>query len=99
MKLIEAVVNTLKLQEVRNVLQEMGVEDFVESSITCLDPNGRVMTFRGLKLVANVVEKARVEIFSADESAEMILQAIGAVFRTGNGADCRVGIRPYLQTS
>jgi len=99
MKLIEAVVNKLKLEEVHNVLEELGVEEFVESTITCLDANGRVMTFRGLKMVANVVEKAKLEIFTADESAERIVQAIGAVFKTGNGSDCRVGIRPYLQTA
>ena len=37
------------------------------------------------------IEEAKLEIFSADESAERIVEAIGTVFKTGNCADCRVG--------
>ena len=97
MKLIEAVIHKFKLQEVRNALDDIGVVDFMESSITCHGQKGQVMIFRGAKIVANVVEKVKLEIVSADESAERIIEAIGSIVKTGNRDDCRIAIRPYQE--
>ena len=96
MKLIEAVINKLRLPEVRNALDDMGVEDFMESSVTC-HGKGQVMIFRGAKFIANVVEKVKLEIVSADESADKIIEAIGSIVRTGNREDCRIAVRPYQE--
>jgi nitrogen regulatory protein P-II 1 len=98
MKLIEAVINQLKLQEVRNALEEMGVEDFMESSIICRGhQKGQIMIFRGAKFVANIVEKVKLEIIAADDSVEKIIEAIGSIAKTGRKEDCRIAIRPYLE--
>jgi len=35
MQQIEAVINQFKLQEVRNALEDMGIDDFMESTIRC----------------------------------------------------------------
>src|SRR5690349_20805911 len=98
MKLIEAVISKLKLPEVRSALDDLGVEDVMESSVTC-HQKGQVMVFRGAKFMANVVEKVKLEIVSADESADRIIDAIGAVVRTGQREDCRIAIRPYLEVT
>jgi nitrogen regulatory protein P-II 1 len=97
MKLIEAVINKLRLPEVRNALDDMGVVDFMESSIICHGQKGQVMIFRGAKFVANVVEKVKLEIVSADDAAEKIIEAIGSIVKTGHREDCRIAIRPYLE--
>ena len=99
MKLIEAVIHKLKLQEVRDVLDDMGVVDFMESSIICHQQKGQVMIFRGAKFIANVIEKVKLEIISADDSADKILEAIGSIVKTGNPEDCRIAIRPYLEVT
>ena len=96
MKLIEAVINQFKLQEVRNALDEMGVEDFMESDIVC-HQKGRTMIFRGARFVANIVEKVKLEIVAADDAADKIIETIGAIARTGRKEDCRIAIRPYLE--
>ena len=98
MKLIEAVIQQLKLQEVRDVLEEMGIEDFMESSILC-HQKGQTMMFRGASFMANIVEKVKLEIIAADESAGNIIEAIGAIARTGRKEDCRIAIRPYLEVT
>ncbi|HEY5975993.1 MAG TPA: P-II family nitrogen regulator [Geobacteraceae bacterium] len=98
MKLIEAVIQQLKLQEVRDVLEEMGIEDFMESSILC-HQKGQTMMFRGASFMANIVEKVKLEIIAADESAGTIIEAVGAVARTGHKEDCRIAIRPYLEVT
>ena len=100
MKLIEAVIHKSRLQEVRNALDEMGVVDFMESSVICHGQSkGQVMIFRGAKFVANVVEKVKVEIVSADDVSEKIIEAIGSIVKTGNREDCRIGLRPYLEVT
>jgi nitrogen regulatory protein P-II 2 len=100
MKLIEAVINKFRLQEVRSALDELGVVDFMESSIVCHgQQKGQVMVFRGAKFVANVVEKVKLEIISADDSAGKIIEAIGSIAKAGNREDCRIAIRPYLEVT
>jgi|ERR1039457_285072 nitrogen regulatory protein PII len=100
MKHIEAVIHQLKLQEVRNALDDMGIEDFMESAIMChTHHNRQIMSFRGAKFVANIVEKVKLEIIAADESVEKIIEAIGSIARTGRREDCRIAIRPYLEVT
>ena len=100
MKLIEAVIQQLKLQEVRNALEEMGIEDFMESPVMCHDKQrGQTMMFRGAKFVANIVDKVKLEIIAADDAAGNIIEAIGSIARTGHKEDCRIAIRPYLEVT
>ena len=68
MKLIEAVIQQLKLPEVRSALDEMGVDDFMESAVSCHGrQQGQVMSFRGARFVANIVAKVKLEIVAADD--------------------------------
>jgi nitrogen regulatory protein PII len=96
MQQIEAVIDKFKMVEVRSALEEMGINDFMESAIMC-HQKGQVMIFRGAKYVANIVEKVKLEIIAADDSVTGIVEAIGAVARTGRKEDCRIAILPYLE--
>ncbi|HET6420619.1 MAG TPA: P-II family nitrogen regulator [Geobacteraceae bacterium] len=100
MKLIEAVIKQLKLQEVRNALYEIGVEEFMESEIICHGPQkGQIMIFRGARFVAKIVKRVKLEIIAADDSVDKIIEAIGSIARTGSKEDCRIAIRPYLEVT
>lgn len=98
MQQIEAVIDQFKLQEVRSALEEMGINDFMESAIMC-HQKGRVMMFRGATFMADVVEKVKLEIIAADDSVTRIVEAIGAIARTGRKEDCRIAVLPYLEMS
>jgi len=98
MQQIEAVIDQLKLQEVRSALEDMGVDDFMESTIKC-HQQGQVMRFRGARLTANIVEKVKLEIIAADDSITRIVEAIGAIARADRKEDCRIAIHPYLEVS
>jgi nitrogen regulatory protein PII len=98
MKQIEAVIDQFKLQEVRDALMELGIEDFMESAILC-HQKGQAMMFRGATFMANIVEKVKLEIIAADESVATIIEAIGTIARTGRKEDCRIAIRPYLEVA
>jgi nitrogen regulatory protein PII len=96
MQQIEAIIDQFNLQEVRSALEVMGIEDFMESTIKC-HQKGQVMMFRGAKFMANIVEKVKLEIVTADDSVARIVEAIGAIARTGHKEDCRIAIHPYLE--
>jgi len=100
MKLIEAVIQQFKLHEVRSALEEMGIDDFMESSVVCHDrQKGQTIMFRGATFVANIVDRVKLEIIAADESVGNIIETIGAIARTGRKEDCRIAIRPYLEVT
>lgn len=100
MKQIDAVIPKLRLEEVRNVLDEMGVDDFMESDILCHGhQKGQEMVFRGARFVSNIVEKVKLEIIAADDSVDKIVEAISSIARTGIREDCRISLRPYLEVA
>ena len=100
MKVIEAVIQQLKLQEVRNALDGMGVEDYMESSVNChRNRKESTMIFRGAMFVANIVERVKLEIIAADDSVEKIIEVIGSIAKTGRREDCRIAIRPYQEVT
>jgi nitrogen regulatory protein PII len=98
MKLIETVIHQLKLQDVRNALEEIGIDDFMESAILC-HQKGQTMVFRGASFMSNIVEKVKLEIIAADDSVANVIEAIGSITRTGCKEDCRIAIRPYLEVT
>jgi nitrogen regulatory protein PII len=100
MKLIEAVINKLKLSEVRNALDDMGVDDYLESTVTCNSgEKGDVMIFRGARFVAKVADKVKLEILAADDAVDKIIEGIVSVVNTETREDCRIGIRPYQEVT
>ncbi len=98
MQHIEAVIDQFKMQEVRSALENMGIEDFMESTIKC-HQKGQVMRFRGATFMADIVEKIKLEIIAADDSVTRIVEAICAIARTGRKEDCRISIHPYLEVN
>jgi nitrogen regulatory protein PII len=78
----------------------MGVDDFMESTVFCHGrQKGQTIMFRGATFVANIVDRVKLEIIAADESVGNIIEAIGAIARTGRKEDCRIAIRPYLEVT
>ena len=98
MKQIEAVINRFKLEEVRCALDEIGVEEFMESDVIGHNhQKERVLSFRGATFVVNLIEKVKLEIIAADESVGKVVEAIGSIARTERKEDCRIAIRSYLE--
>ena len=97
MKQIEAVIQQRMLHEVRDILDEIGVECFMESPIICHDnKKGQILTFRGAKFIANIVEKVKLDIVASDDMVDKIIDAIRSITKTGSKDDCHIGLRTYL---
>ncbi|MFA6498315.1 MAG: P-II family nitrogen regulator [Desulfurivibrionaceae bacterium] len=100
MKLIEAIIKPVKLEEVESALQKIGVEEFMESALTCHGrQKGQAMLYRGAEHVANFVEKIKLEIIAADDSVGKIVETIGAIAKTERREDCRIYILPFVEVT
>jgi nitrogen regulatory protein PII len=91
MKMIEAIIRPVNLDEVTSALAEIRIEDFMKSAILC---HGRqkvqAMVYRGAEYVSTLVEKVKLEIIAADDSVKKIIEAIGNIAKTDWREDCRI---------
>ncbi len=95
MQLIETVIQQPKLDQLRNKLDELGVDEFMESPILCRSQHkGQPMRFRGATFMAGIVEKVKLEIVAADDAANAIIAAIKGIVQAD---ECRIAMRPYLE--
>lgn len=100
MKLIEAIIKPVKLEAVRAALENIGIEEVMESALICRGrQKGQGMIYRGAEYVANFVEKVKLEIIAADDAVGRIVEAIGTNARTERGDDCRILILPFVEAN
>ena len=98
MKKIEAVIKPFKLDEVKEALQEIGVQ-----GMTVLEAKGygrqkgHTELYRGAEYVIDFVPKVKVEIIVPDDLADAAVQAIIGSARTGKIGDGKIFISDVLE--
>jgi nitrogen regulatory protein P-II 1 len=91
MKKIEAVIKPFKLDEVKEALQELGVQ-----GMTVLEAKGygrqkgHTELYRGAEYVVDFLPKIKVEVVIADDQLTPVLEAIQAAARTGRIGDGKI---------
>ena len=91
MKKIEAVIKPFKLDEVKEALQELGVQ-----GMTVLEAKGygrqkgHTELYRGAEYVVDFLPKLKIEVVVADGQLEPCLEAIQAAARTGRIGDGKI---------
>ncbi|MFZ0268817.1 P-II family nitrogen regulator [Caulobacter sp.] len=91
MKKIEAVIKPFKLDEVKEALQEMGVQ-----GMTVLEAKGygrqkgHTELYRGAEYVVDFLPKIKVEVVVEDSQLEPALEAITTAARTGRIGDGKI---------
>ncbi|CAN7153190.1 P-II family nitrogen regulator [Caulobacter sp. LjRoot300] len=91
MKKIEAVIKPFKLDEVKEALQEMGVQ-----GMTVLEAKGygrqkgHTELYRGAEYVVDFLPKIKVEVVVEDNQLEPALEAITNAARTGRIGDGKI---------
>ena len=97
MKKIEAVIKPFKLDEVKEALQEMGVQ-----GMTVIEAKGygrqkgHTELYRGAEYVVDFLPKIKVEVVIADDQLEAALEAIVGAARTGRIGDGKVFVSEVL---
>ena len=103
MKLIEAVIRPLNLEEVETALKEMGVEEIgvEEIMVSRLASNGltkgEALFYRGAEYVEDFMTKMKVEFIVADGLVDMVVETIRKIARTDQKGDCRIFVLPLIE--
>jgi len=103
MKLIEAVIRPLNLEEVETALKDMGVEEIgvEEIMVSRLASDsfkkGEALFYRGAEYVADFMTKMDVEIIVADGLVDNVVATIRKIVRMDQKGDCKICILPLIE--
>ena len=91
MKKIEAIIKPFKLDEVKEALQELGVQ-----GLTVIEAKGygrqkgQTELYRGAEYVVDFLPKIKIEVVVADDRADRVVEAIAAAAKTGQIGDGKI---------
>lgn len=97
MKKIEAVIKPFKLDEVKEALQDVGVQ-----GMTVLEAKGygrqkgHSELYRGAEYVIDFLPKIKIEVVVSDDMVNPVVDAIQAAARTGKIGDGKIFISDVL---
>jgi nitrogen regulatory protein P-II 2 len=91
MKLIIAIIKPFKLDDVRQVLGEIGASGMTVTEVKGYGrQKGHTEIYRGAEYIVNFLPKLRVEVAVPNEHAERAVEAISAAARTGQIGDGKI---------
>ena len=91
MKKIEAVIKPFKLDEVKEALQELGVQGMtVVEAKGYGRQKGQTELYRGAEYVVDFLPKIKIEAVVADDQLNAALEAIQSAARTGKIGDGKI---------
>ena len=91
MKKIEAIIKPFKLDEVKEALQEVGVQGLsVIEAKGFGRQKGHTELYRGAEYVVDFLPKVKIETVIADDQLDAVLEAIVAAARTDKIGDGKI---------
>ena len=91
MKKIEAVIKPFKLDEVKNALNEIGVQGMTVVEAKGFGrQKGHTELYRGLEYVVDFLPKVKIEILAWDDLTDRIVETIANSARTGRIGDGKI---------
>ena len=97
-KKIEAIIKPFKLDEVKEALQELGVQ-----GMTVIEAKGygrqkgQTELYRGAEYVVDFLPKIKIEVVVADGQLEPAIEAIQAAARTGRIGDGKIFVSDIIE--
>jgi nitrogen regulatory protein P-II 1 len=93
MKKIEAIIKPFKLDEVKEALQEVGLQGITVTEAKGFGrQKGHTELYRGAEYVVDFLPKVKIEVVLADEFVERAVEAIQNAARTGRIGDGKIFI-------
>ena len=98
MKKIEAIIKPFKLDEVKEALQEVGIQGLsVIEAKGFGRQKGHTELYRGAEYVVDFLPKVKIEVVLADEQVDAAIEAIVSAARTGKIGDGKIFVLPVEQ--
>ena len=93
MKFIAAIIKPFKLDEVKDALNEIGIEGITVSEVKGFGrQKGHTELYRGAEYVVDFIPKVKLEIAVSDEMVAKVVQTIEATAKTGRIGDGKIFI-------
>ena len=91
MKKIEAIIKPFKLDEVKEALQEAGIQGITVTEAKGFGrQKGHTELYRGAEYVVDFLPKIKLEVAVADDQAERVVEAIMQAAGTGKIGDGKI---------
>jgi nitrogen regulatory protein PII len=98
MKLIVAIIKPFKLDDVREALQEVGVQGMTASEVKGFGrQKGHTELYRGAEYVVDFLPKIKLEIAADDDRVDAVVEAIRNAANTGKIGDGKIFVYPLEQ--
>jgi len=95
MKKVEAIIKPFKLEDVKDVLAEVGIEGMTVTEVKGFGrTGGKQETYRGSAYVVDFVPKVKVEVVVPDDLVADVVDAIERVAKTGRIGDGKIFVVP-----
>ena len=91
MKKVEAVIKPFKLDEVKDALQEIGVQGMTVTEARGYGrQKGHTELYRGAEYVIDFLPKVKIELIIADDQLDRVVEAIASTARSGRIGDGKI---------
>ena len=91
MKKIEAIIKPFKLDEVREVLSELGIMGLTATEVKGFGrQKGHTELYRGAEYVVDFLPKVKLDIVVADEMVDKVIDSITKTAHTGQSGDGKI---------
>ena len=91
MKLVEAIIKPFKLDEVKDALNEIGIEGITVSEVKGFGrQKGHTELYRGAEYVVDFIPKVKIEIAVSDELVGKVVETVQNTAKTGRIGDGKI---------
>lgn len=91
MKKIEAIVKPFKLDEVKDALNEIGIQGMTVTEVKGFGrQKGHTELYRGAEYVVDFIPKIKIEIVISDTLTEKVVSTVESVAKTGKIGDGKI---------
>ena len=98
MKKVEAIIKPFKLDEVKEALQEAGIQGLSVTEVKGFGrQKGHTELYRGAEYVVDFLPKVKIEVVLTDDMVDTAVQAIVSVARTDKIGDGKIFVTPVEQ--
>lgn len=91
MKKVEAIIKPFKLDEVKEALNEIGIQGITVSEVKGFGrQKGHTELYRGAEYVVDFIPKIKMEIIVSDDIASKVVESIEQAAKTGRIGDGKI---------
>jgi nitrogen regulatory protein P-II 2 len=98
MKLVIAIIKPFKLEDVRDALNTLGIHGMTVTEVKGYGrQKGHTEIYRGAEYAVNFLPKLRIEVAVATDTADKVVDTIGAAAKTGQIGDGKIFVQSIEQ--